>query len=95
MFSLPIFPGLPLSGLAAGRCAGGNTDGSSPLLPRFFEEVALEYVVPQWVRRVGNTDTEAVWLFSRNVGPVAGMKANHDGNASPIDNQQPTGTGGY
>ena len=45
-----------------------------------FEEVALKYVVPQWVKRVGGTDTEAVRLFNKNVGPVAGIIINEDGN---------------
>ena len=51
-----------------------------------FEEVALKYVVPQWVKRVGGTDTDAVRLFNKNVGPVAGIKINPDGTASLIDN---------
>ena len=51
-----------------------------------FEEVALNYVIPQWVNRVGGYDTEAVELFNKNVGPVAGIKINPDGTASLIGN---------
>jgi TRAP-type C4-dicarboxylate transport system substrate-binding protein len=51
-----------------------------------FEEVALKYVVPQWVKRVGGADTEAVELFNKNVGPVAGIQINADGTATLIDN---------
>ncbi len=47
-----------------------------------FEEVALKYVIPQWVNRVGGYDTEAVELFNKNVGPVAGIIINPDGTAS-------------
>ena len=51
-----------------------------------FEEVALKYVIPQWVNRVGGYDTEAVQLFNKNVGPVAGIQINPDGTASLLDN---------
>ena len=51
-----------------------------------FEEVALKYVIPQWVKRVGGYDTEAVELFNKNVGPVAGIRINPDGTASLIGN---------
>ena len=47
-----------------------------------FEEVALKRVVPQWVNRVGGPDTEAVRLFNKTVGPVAGIIINPDGSAS-------------
>ena len=51
-----------------------------------FEEVALNYVIPQWVSRVGGYDTEAVQLFNKNVGPVAGITINEDGSASLAGN---------
>ena len=51
-----------------------------------FEEVALNYVIPQWVKRVGGYDTEAVELFNKTVGPVAGILINPDGSASLIEN---------
>ena len=51
-----------------------------------FEEVALKYVIPQWVKRVGGVDTQAVELFNKNVGPVAGIRINPDGTASLVDN---------
>ena len=47
-----------------------------------FEEVALNYVIPQWVNRVGGTDTDAVKLFNDKVGPVAGIQINPDGSAT-------------
>ena len=47
-----------------------------------FEEVALKRVVPQWVNRVGGPQTEAVALFNKTVGPVAGITINPDGTAS-------------
>ena len=55
----------------------------SPEIREFlFEEVALKRVVPQWVNRVGGPDTEAVALFNKTVGPVAGITINPDGTAS-------------
>lgn len=50
-----------------------------------FEEVALKRVVPQWVNRVGGPDTDAVKLFNKTVGPVAGILINPDGSASLIE----------
>ncbi len=47
-----------------------------------FEEVALKRVIPQWVNRIGGPDTEAVRLFNKNIGPVAGITINPDGSAS-------------
>ena len=51
-----------------------------------FEEVALNYVIPQWVNRVGGYESEAVQLFNKNVGPVAGITINPDGTASLTGN---------
>lgn len=62
------------------------TPFSDEIKRHLFEEVALNYVIPQWVNRVGGYDTEAVELFNKNVGPVAGLKINPDGTASLIDN---------
>ena len=62
------------------------TPFSEEIRAYLFEEVALKYVIPQWVKRVGGYDTEAVELFNKNVGPVAGIQINPDGTASLIDN---------
>ena len=62
------------------------TPFSDEIKKHLFEEVALNYVIPQWVNRVGGYDTEAVELFNKNVGPVAGIRINPDGSASLIDN---------
>ena len=58
------------------------TPFSDDIKKHLFEEVALKYVIPQWVNRVGGYDTEAVELFNKNVGPVAGITINPDGSAS-------------
>ena len=62
------------------------TPFSDEIKKHLFEEVALNYVIPQWVNRVGGYDTEAVQLFNKNVGPVAGIKINPDGTASLAGN---------
>ena len=62
------------------------TPFSDEIKKYLFEEVALNYVIPQWVNRVGGYETEAVQLFNKNVGPVAGIQINPDGTASLIDN---------
>ncbi len=51
-----------------------------------FEEVALKYVILQWVNRVCRYKTEAEELFNKNVGPVAGIQINPGGTASLSDN---------
>lgn len=62
------------------------TPFSDEIKKHLFEEVALNYVIPQWVNRVGGYDTEAVQLFNKNVGPVAGIQINPDGTASLAGN---------
>ena len=61
------------------------TPFSDEIRDYMFEEVALKYVIPQWVKRVGGVDTEAVRLFNKNVGPAAGIVINPDGTASLLD----------
>ena len=46
-------------------------------------------MIPNWVSRVGGTDTEAVEIFNRTVGPVAGVKINPDSTASLIEEYKP------
>ncbi len=58
------------------------TPFSDEVKKHLFEEVALNYVIPQWVNRVGGYESEAVQLFNKNVGPVAGITINPDGSAS-------------
>ena len=62
------------------------TPFSDEIKKHLFEEVALNYVIPQWVNRVGGYETEAVQLFNKNVGPVAGIQINPDGTASLVGN---------
>ena len=66
------------------------TPFSDEIKKHLFEEVALKYVIPQWVSRVGYPDNpagrEAVELFNKNVGPAAGIQINPDGTASLADN---------
>ena len=58
---------------------------SDELKDYMFEEVGLKRVIPNWVSRVGGYDTEAVEIFNKTVGPVAGVRVNPDGSASLIE----------
>ena len=49
---------------------------SDELKDYMFEEVGLKRVIPNWVSRVGGYDTEAVEIFNKTVGPVAGVRVN-------------------
>ena len=66
------------------------TEFNDEIRRHLADNVALDYVVPQWVNRVGGTDTpegrEVVRLFNEYVGPIAGIVINDDGSASPIGN---------
>ena len=44
--------------------------------------IALDTVVPNWVKRVGGADTEAVRLFNEVASPLLGVTINPDGTAS-------------
>ena len=59
---------------------------SHELKDYMFDEVGLKRVIPNWVNRVGGYDTEAVEIFNRTVGPVAGVLINPDGSTSLIEN---------
>jgi len=43
-----------------------------------------QHVIPQWIKRVGGTDTDIVRLFNDKIGPILGIKINPDGSTSPI-----------
>jgi TRAP-type C4-dicarboxylate transport system substrate-binding protein len=45
-------------------------------------ETALDKIVPNWVDRLGGTDTEGVRLFNEIASPILGVKINPDGSAS-------------
>ena len=48
-------------------------------------EIVLGRMLPNWVDRVGGYDTEAVRLFNRKFGPIAGVVIHPDGTASLMD----------
>jgi TRAP-type C4-dicarboxylate transport system substrate-binding protein len=54
----------------------------TPEVSAKLREIALEKIIPNWVDRVGGTDTEAVRLFNRIAAPLLGVKINPDGSAS-------------
>ena len=54
----------------------------SPEIEAKLREIALDSIVPNWVKRVGGYDTEAVRLFNDVVAPILGVTINPDGSAS-------------
>jgi len=48
-------------------------------------ETAINKIVPNWVDRLGGTDTEGVRLFNEIATPILGVKINPDGSASPTN----------
>jgi len=54
----------------------------TPEVSAKLREIALESIIPNWVDRVGGTDTEAVRLFNKIAAPLLGVKINPDGSAS-------------
>lgn len=53
----------------------------SPEIEAKLREIALDSIVPNWVKRVGGYDTDAVRLFNDVVAPILGVKINPDGSA--------------
>lgn len=54
----------------------------TPEVEAKLHEIALDSIVPNWVKRVGGVDTEAVRLFNEIATPILGVKINPDGTAS-------------
>ena len=64
------------------RDAGLEVTDFSPEVKIKLREIALEIIIPNWVKRLGGTDTEGVRLFNEKVAPIVGVKINTDGTAS-------------
>ncbi|MDA0265120.1 MAG: hypothetical protein O2803_13365 [Chloroflexi bacterium] len=54
----------------------------TPEVQAKMRAIALDTVVPNWVKRVGGADTEAVRLFNEVASPLLGVTINPDGTAS-------------
>ena len=64
------------------RDAGMTVSDFSPEVKTKLREIALKVIIPNWVDRLGGTDTEGVRLFNEKVAPIVGVKINPDGSAS-------------
>ena len=53
---------------------------SDEIRHHMLEEAALKRVIPNWVRRVGGPNTEAVEIFNKTVGSVIGLRIEADGS---------------
>ncbi len=56
-----------------------------------FNEVVLNRIIPNWVKRTGGPESEGVKLFNELVGPIVGVQINPDGTAS-VTGQAATAT---
>ena len=54
----------------------------SPEIKEAIGQIALERVVPNWVKRIGGPNTEVAQLFNAKVAPLVGVKINPDGSTS-------------
>ncbi len=71
--------------IAANVAAGMEYIVFSPEIREAIGRIAMERVLPNWVKRVGGPDTEVAQIFNDKVGPIVGVKINPDGTASTTD----------
>ena len=74
--------------IAANVAAGMEYMEFSPEIRDAIGQIAMERVLPNWVKRIGGPDTEVAQIFNDKVGPLVGVNINPDGtvsasNASP------------
>ena len=53
----------------------------TPELKEGIRKAALERIVPNWAKRAGGPDSDAVRLFNEKVAPIVGVKILPDGTA--------------
>jgi len=80
--TLRLAPAWNESGIPALQGKGMELVEFSPELKARSFEVALERVIPQWVKRLGGPDTEGARIFNEKITPLTGVKINPDGTAS-------------
>jgi TRAP-type C4-dicarboxylate transport system substrate-binding protein len=56
----------------------------SPELKQRSYEVAIEKVIPNWVKRIGGPDSEMAKIFNEKIGPLVAVKINPDGSVSKV-----------
>ena len=74
--------------IAANVAHGMEYIDFSPEIREAIGQIALERVLPNWVKRVGGPETEVAKIFNQKVGPIVGVKINSDGTASVTDPAQ-------
>ena len=55
----------------------GWPDGAIPLM----KDAAVNLILPQWVKRTGGPDSDAVRVFNEKVAPILGVRVLADGSA--------------
>jgi TRAP-type C4-dicarboxylate transport system substrate-binding protein len=87
-FDLELFRMAPIQGEVGVPklvAKGMEYNEFSPEIKAYMlDKVALGRVVPNWVKRTGGPDSEAVKLFNEKVGPLVGLKINPDGSVSKV-----------
>ena len=56
----------------------------TPVLRRALRDAAISRVLPNWVKRAGGPDSQAVKFYNNQVAPIVGIQVNSDGSASEI-----------
>ena len=53
----------------------------SPEMKRALKDVAINQVIPQWVKRAGGPDSKAAKLFNEKLSPIGNVRILPDGTA--------------
>ena len=86
-YELETFRVLPTwneSGIPALLAQGMELIPMSPELKAKSFDVAVERVLPNWLKRLGGADTEGARIFNEKVTPILGVKINPDGSVVKV-----------
>ena len=71
-------------GIDANVADGMEHNDFAPEVKAAIRQAALDRIVPNWVARAGEPDSEAVKLFNEKVAPIVGVQVTADGKAEEI-----------
>ncbi|MCH7737868.1 MAG: TRAP transporter substrate-binding protein DctP [Chloroflexi bacterium] len=81
--NLEVVNGWDQEGVDLGVAEGMEHIPFTPEIKEAIKAAVLNRIVPNWAKRAGGYDSEAVQIFNAKVAPIVGVKINPDGSASP------------
>jgi TRAP-type C4-dicarboxylate transport system substrate-binding protein len=76
-------------GLLRSTTAGMKYVEFSPALKELSNSIALQRVIPAWIKRVGGGDKPIIKVFNEKVGPLVGLRIEATGALTKLGGQAP------